>query len=281
MNTIHDNGKNDQSLNDDLDKLALSYQQLEQDEPPELLDQAILNSAHRAVEKKTGWMQFGWFHGLTTAAVFVLAFGIILNQRESSPVLKNDIPVNAPARLESENAAKRQSIDQLKEKDSNVEYRDDLRHREMQKPAAAFAAPENMSTEFATGENNERVMREAQPTLRAQADTLGKSEAADHDRRATELPQAELMRDELMLEEVVINADSPETDHATMLTAPASAVEPVVHSLKARANTNLSIEQELQTIIELKQSGDETWLIKLETFVHRHPDYPLPDELKD
>ena len=76
MNSIHNNGENDSSLNDDLVKLGHGYGQLQQDEPPELLDQAILNSAHRALEKKPHWMKFGWLHGLTTAAVFVLAFSL-------------------------------------------------------------------------------------------------------------------------------------------------------------------------------------------------------------
>ena len=75
MNSIHNNGENDKSLNEDLDKLGRSYAGLEQDEPPELLDQAILNSAHRALEKKSRWMKFSWVHGLTTAAVFIPIIG--------------------------------------------------------------------------------------------------------------------------------------------------------------------------------------------------------------
>ena len=74
MNTIHNNGENDKSLNEDLHRLGKAYGQLPHDQPPQLLDQAILNSAHRAVENKPHWMKFGWLHGLTTAAVFVLAY---------------------------------------------------------------------------------------------------------------------------------------------------------------------------------------------------------------
>ena len=98
MNTIHNNGENEKSLSEGLDELRQAYGQLEQDEPPELLDQAILNSAHRAVEKKSHWMKFGWLHGLTTAAVFVLAFSLILNQPE-------------PVQLQREEAAKKQPSD--------------------------------------------------------------------------------------------------------------------------------------------------------------------------
>ena len=86
MNNIPNNGENDQSLSDGLDRLGDAYGQLQHEEPPELLDQAILNRAHRAVEKKPGWMQFGWMHGLTTTAVVVLALSLIFNQREQVTV---------------------------------------------------------------------------------------------------------------------------------------------------------------------------------------------------
>ena len=85
MNTIHNNGENDKSLKDGLEKLGRVYDRLPNDEPPALLDQAVLNSAHRAVEKKPHWMKFGWLHGLSTAAVEVLALSIIINQRELVP----------------------------------------------------------------------------------------------------------------------------------------------------------------------------------------------------
>jgi len=72
MTNIQKNGNDDQALNEGLDKIGHEYGQLPADEPPRLLDQAILNSAHRAVEQKPHWMKFGWVHGLTTAAVMVL-----------------------------------------------------------------------------------------------------------------------------------------------------------------------------------------------------------------
>lgn len=108
MNTIQNNGPEDNSLKDDLEKLGRDYQQLRSEEPPELLDQAVLNSAHRALERRAGWMDFGWIHGLTTAAVVVLALTIILTQRQPVPLdeigivpageLEEDtMQVNAPA----------------------------------------------------------------------------------------------------------------------------------------------------------------------------------------
>lgn len=122
MNTIHNNGENDKSLSEGLDKLSHEYGSLEQDEPPELLDQAILNSAHRAVEKKPHWMKFGWLHGLTTAAVFVLAFSIILNQREPVPEAENGMSNYdgrsnyETLRVQQKKVAKKPSIDRLEKR---------------------------------------------------------------------------------------------------------------------------------------------------------------------
>ena len=91
MNMHSQNGDNSSPLKEDLENISRAYGQLDQDEPPELLDQAIMNRAQRAVESKPHWLQFGWLHGLTTTAVFVLAFFIIMNQREPVPVEEEEL----------------------------------------------------------------------------------------------------------------------------------------------------------------------------------------------
>ena len=142
MNSIHNNGENDKSLNEGLDKLSRVYGQLEQDEPPELLDQAILNSAHRAVEKKPHWMKFGWLHGLTTAAVFVLAFSIILDQRETAPVFEDAMRSSETIGLKREKATKKQSVSELKLEHSQLPDKEKVERRlDMQQNMPAAAAP--------------------------------------------------------------------------------------------------------------------------------------------
>lgn len=101
MNMHSQNGNDNSPLKDDLDKISRAYGQMDQDEPPELLDQAVLNRAHRAVEGKPHWMQFGWLHGLTTTAVFVLAFFIIMNQREPVPVEEDGLFESPPLPMQS------------------------------------------------------------------------------------------------------------------------------------------------------------------------------------
>ena len=91
MNSIHNNGPDDKQLADDLENLGQAYKQQSNEEPPELLDQAILSSAHRALESKDHWLDFGWVHGLTTAVVVVLAFSIILTHRQTTGLEENGL----------------------------------------------------------------------------------------------------------------------------------------------------------------------------------------------
>jgi len=115
MNNHHKTGEDKTPLKDSLDEISQAYGRMGHDEPPEMLDQAILNSAHRAVEKKPHWTQFGWLHGVTTAAVFVLAFSIILNQREPAPDYETDVMSPEPTLLKDEKAARSKVAPQVSE----------------------------------------------------------------------------------------------------------------------------------------------------------------------
>lgn len=77
---MHNNGKDKTSIKEDLNRLSRAYAALKPDEPPHILDQTILNSARRAVAQKPRWLQFGWPHGLATAAIVVLTLSIITEQ---------------------------------------------------------------------------------------------------------------------------------------------------------------------------------------------------------
>ena len=115
MNNHHKTGEDKTPLKDSLDEISQAYGRMGHEEPPEMLDQAILNSARRAVEKKPHWTQFGWLHGLTTVAVFVLAFSIILNQREPAPNYENNVMSPEPTLLKSEKAARSKTAPQRNE----------------------------------------------------------------------------------------------------------------------------------------------------------------------
>ena len=272
MNTIHNNGENEQALNDDLEKLGSAYQHLEHDQPPELLDQAILNSAHRAVEKKTGWNQFGWMHGLATTAVFVLAFTVILDQRELAPEFKEDVLLNTPARLNKESGSKKQLLDNVGQSTAEMESTLEYRQESIQGDAPSARA---MAPELSNEAPAELSLRRELNDLSAQTGAIRKRKDADKDDSISNV-----LEEEIMMDEADLQSESPSSTADAMQAAPATVTAPVISSMKSRSRVDLSIEQELLTIIELKQSGDETWVTELESFIERHPDYPLPDELK-
>jgi len=279
MNSIHNNGKNDKSLSEGLDKLSREYGLLEQDEPPELLDQAILNSAHRAVEKKPHWMKFGWLHGLTTAAVFVLAFSIILNQRENAPDFDTSMMNNEPQRLQRQKAAKKQSDAHYEERPNEIGFEREEKSDsslDMLQSSPVAAAPASAATENVSEDRARKPVAEVQRSLYVSDDTQNKGERSDKD-----APAKELILEEELMDEVDSIADSPEAGAFSTMPRPAVLGETAAGETKARVKTNSELEQILQTIIELKQSGNETWKTELESFKESFPDYPLPEELTD
>ena len=279
MNSIHNNGENDKSLSEGLDKLSREYGLLEKDEPPELLDQAILNSAHRAVEKKTHWMKFGWLHGLTTAAVFVLAFSIILNQRENAPDLDTSMRNNESVRLNRQKVAKKQSDAQFEKRPKEISFEKEEKSDsslDMLQSSPVTAAPASAALENAPEERAEQPLLESQRSLYVRDDLQGKGERTDKD-----IPMRELQLEEEPMDEADTMADSPEVSNFTTVASPTQVGETAASEMKARVRTDSEAEQILQAIIKLKQSGNETWKTELESFKESYPDYPLPDELTD
>jgi hypothetical protein len=244
MNTHHTHGDNDKILDQDLEHLGQAYGALEQDTPPGLLDQAILNRAHRAVGKKPGWLQFGWLHGLTTAAVIVLAFSIVLNQREPIPVEESLILESSPALLRSEATGKGQA--EPAKDAGEIEFK-----------ALRTASEEDVSQKSATSR------KEALPA----GSTLSVSSA----------PQPAEVE---LREEAAPGATSTAHDTVDFLSVVAPAAIQYDEQ-DAAENEQLDAEQRLAEIISLKQAGDETWKAALDAFREQFPDYPLPAELED
>lgn len=274
MNSIHNNGENDTSMDEGLDKLGQAYGQMEHEEPPELLDQAVLNSAHRAVESKPHWMQFGWLHGLTTAAVFVLAFSIILNQREPVPDFEDELINNEPMRSKVEKEAGKQTADQVGELRMEMKVKSDDRQDMLR--TSPVAAPESSAIQASSEEQLAQPVSEASRSMYPQGKLAEKREKADQDTASTGI-----MQEEVLLDEADSVADSPQAIVAPKMALPAAVSEPIEGDVENRARTEPEAEQQLLAIIHLKQSGDELWRTKLESFLESYPDYPLPDELKD
>ena len=169
MNSNHKNGENNTPLEDELGKISQAYGRMEHEEPPELLDQAILNSAHRAVEKQPHWTQFGWLHGLTTAAVVVLAISIILRQSEPVPVYEDDTIGNKPKQIQLQKASKKESGEQLMELRREIKLKTepadkDNRETGIVAEEVQFEAAEAMSDSPQTG----ALSRQASPAAIAE-----------------------------------------------------------------------------------------------------------------
>lgn len=276
MNNRPNNGENNQALSDDLDRLGDAYRQLQHEEPPELLDQAVLNSAHRAVEKKPHWMQFGWLHGLTTAAVFVLALSLIFNQREQVPEYEDGMRVNESIGLQRERAAKKQSGD-VQTDDLRMEMKEENEKRQDGFQSAPVPAASQIGAVKTLADD-----QPAEPTAGARVSTYvseglkAKRDSADKDTTANES-----VAEEVLVDEADLIVDAPEVENIDRPSRPATIAASIASEAEVQADNVSEIEQKLLTIIKLKQSGDEAWITELAMFKQSYPDYPLPVELSN
>lgn len=67
----------DRRLLKDLEQLQSDWERMERAEPPGLLDQAVLNTARRALESKKRRRPLKWLGGFATATVAVLAITVV------------------------------------------------------------------------------------------------------------------------------------------------------------------------------------------------------------
>ncbi len=273
MNSMHSNGEQDRSLHETLDKLGRSYAQLDRDEPPELLDMAILSSARRAVEKQPQRLKFGWLHGLTTAAVFVLALSLIVHQRDNQSVEDETIPFDKLERSPQAEPAKKQSAEAQSLQASKVSA-----DERMELPVPSTAAPVVLPREQAPSE----ALRETRPSvpddpvqhsdgMMADEDQFFQTKAIEEINNEKKLDTGATTPRELSAE-ISVRKDERESVAAGAL----MTLEP-----EARGNADTQAEEQLRAIIRMRQAGDERWKAELEAFIASHPDYPLPDELKN
>lgn len=274
MSNRPNNGENDLSLRDDLDRLGKAYGQLQREEPPELLDQAILNSAHRAVEKKPGWMQFGWLHGLTTAAVFVLALSLLFHQREQVPVYEDGVKLDDAMGLQREKAVKARSLDTMAG-DLRMELK-----KESEKPADVL-----QETKVPTPRPDREIEADAGDQAPEPASTPRvNAYVSEGPQATTDSGDKDAKADEPAVEKLLVDdpgsaADTPEAAEISRQFRPAATAPAPVAEDEAPLEEVDDIEQQLLAIIKMKSAGDETWRAELDVFIQKYPGYPLPDEL--
>jgi hypothetical protein len=262
MSTHGSNNGNGPSLDKGLEDVGRAYGRLEQEQPPQPLDQAVLNKARREVEARPRWTQFGWLHGLTTAAVVVLAFSIVLNQREPVPV-EGDIELDR-----SDVMLRTAPVAEVTGQESTAAGR--VEGRALQKAASppAKEAPD-MGTDAPMEVIGSPPRREAQKSAGAPA---------------LEPPEMEVAAEEGIEPEQVIREDAS----FMAVSAAADAAEPVASPSERMEKdevrghlANEDAEQRLAEILRLKRAGDASWQAALEAFAEDYPDYPLPAELSD
>ena len=99
-----------------------------------------------------------------------------------------------------------------------------------------------------------------------------KPDRIDADKAVSEMVQEESNMDEVELPDDVAESKQPRA-------AIIGAVQPEDAVLAVQ--TDDEIEEQLLSIIKLKQSGDMNWVTQLEKFKQTYPDYPLPEELSN
>lgn len=90
MNSDPGRGKDPRGLDEALDQLQSSWDGQERAEPPDLLDQAVLNAARRDLAPARGTGRLRWISGFATAGVAVVALSLVwLQEPAQKPPPKN------------------------------------------------------------------------------------------------------------------------------------------------------------------------------------------------
>lgn len=249
---------------EDLEALQRRYRSEATEQPPELLDQAVLNRARREVEARaTRPWNFGWMHATASVALVVLGLALILELRESTELPKDhraateaiDPPADAQSVPESdagaEAAFRQRKAEQM---EAQQEIQKSVLLRELREDAARPAAPSAAAAPPVV------IVRPAPP--------LRQSEDSDPARPAL--------------------GDSAEAPaRGQRLEPTASAAEPVVAEASPdewETDGDLlvfsSAAEWLDYIIGLRQVGEEdAWRSELDAFRQAFPDHPVPEAL--
>lgn len=103
MNSKPRDRQTHQAIDPDLEPIRSAWQELEQAEPPQLLDQAVLNSARRQLERPANYRRRRWVGAFATAAVMVMALMLVVRQDQYAPPAP--VPAGDGFRLEKGAAA--------------------------------------------------------------------------------------------------------------------------------------------------------------------------------
>jgi len=248
----------------DLERVAREYAALQPDQPPAMLDQAVLNAARRAVEGEahpTRPWNFGWMHATATAALLVLGVALVLQQRPEPP---QPVP---------------EAKEFLRSKDDSSAV-SAQRANETGLPDAAVPAeeiPERVALDRVQ-QAPVNAPEDRQEAARPAASGIVGTQALRDQRadRPADEPVAAAAAWEMEQAEQDAASGTPEEGFAARkAAAPPAALE------TQKREVALGPEVWLAAILEMKEAGDEEgWRRELEAFLAVYPDHPLPDELR-
>lgn len=243
-------------------KISERYRELPREEPPRALDEAILRSARRAVDRPHAPLlgpsgRHRWYFSLAAAAVLALAVGVTLHIERDRPAdFEAQVPSAAKpegsrgeaakqevARPETKKAAEAARVERRQ-----MERRDMARERSGAAPAAS-AEP-------------------ASPRFTPDAPSASRLEGAPAPATApVPQPMAKPAPNPLDVGAVIASRPAPAPMQRNDL------------SLRAAAQT---AEQELERVADLRRQGRHEEADKaLAEFRKRYPDYKIPEAMRE
>lgn len=238
--------KPEMKFEQDLEAVRSAWSGLEKTEPPDLLDQAVLNTARRELEGRTKRRPLRWLSGFATAAVVVLAMSIVLKQDQLAPVpameeaegIMLDQAVSAPVKKKTDRDLAEEKVGREQSARQDSDEYDDRLEKRLKQPAPA-PPPESAAME----------LRQA-AALRTRKEEFEEGPAAPSLQAGSSV--AEMTADEMPAETAKV------TDSA------------------------LEAEAWIEKLLLLQDTQqDERLVEELAAFREAFPDYPLPPELGD
>ncbi len=280
----------DIDLESELDSIRQSLAS-DDDTPPAMLDQAILNSARRDLAKSRR-RPFGWMGAVATAAVLVLAVTIVVQQDETPT--PSGLERNNEIRVESQSDA----LPEKKSRELSDMSDDPSRGGREPTPDSRARLTPAMKTSTEAGDEVGAIQPASAPPLpepaeefRQKREAFGGEVSADTDDTAN-LPAPSLQSQDSLAKEKdqqIVTGQSRRDDE--------SAVEEEeersgIDSDSLEATTTLKLDN-TESITDEPQQWIERMLVlksnqqmeqlnqELAKFRAEFPDYQLPDELLD
>ncbi len=268
----------------DLESVRSALSGLESVEPPDLLDQAVLNTARRELTASRP-KPMRWIGAFATAAVVVLALSIVVQQDQKTPdplngngikldatspaAARKEVTIGAAAMPESQVASPQASAAFSSE--VSLEMEQQAVERERQKDAASnVAAAPPSEAEYAAKKARKQVSKEsgyrtadepdlAESRVQFEDESLDMSVTSGPDNDMEEDSRREALSDSLRNDSSLL--DKAEDVGDEIMTTPETWIEYMLELQKTEQYEELKVERE--------------------AFRKAYPAYPLPLELRD